>query len=75
MNVVPRSTGNTHRGQKIFSLPRVVPCFPLRGTTFIRTLTYMSIFVRRKQEKYLFRLKTVVKRQAGVEVSRSFKIL
>ena len=33
MNVVPRSTGNTnsgrgfdsHRGQKIFSLPRVVP--------------------------------------------------
>ena len=41
MNVVPRSTGNTnrthdldsHRGQKIFSLPRVVPCFPLLGLT------------------------------------------
>ena len=32
MNVVPRSTGN--RGQKIFSLPRVVPCFPLLGLTF-----------------------------------------
>ena len=38
MNVVPRSTGNTnrfdsYRGQKIFSLPRVVPCFPLLGLT------------------------------------------
>ena len=38
MNVVPCSTGNTnsgivdsHQGQKIFSLPRVVPCFPLLG--------------------------------------------
>ena len=36
MNVVPRSTGrgfDSHRGQKIFSLPRVVPCFPLLGLT------------------------------------------
>ena len=40
MNVVPRSTGNTnsgtensHRGQKIFSLPRVAPSFPLLGPT------------------------------------------
>ena len=41
MNVVPRSTGNSNggtenywnRGQKIFSLPRVVPCFPLLGLT------------------------------------------
>ena len=41
MNVVTRSTGNTnsgtrfdsHRGQKIFSLPRVVPCFLLLGLT------------------------------------------
>jgi len=40
MNVVPRSTKNTngrgfdsHRGQKIFSLPRVVPRFPLLGLT------------------------------------------
>ena len=24
---------NSHRGQKIFSLPRVVPCFPLLGLT------------------------------------------
>ena len=29
VNVMPRSTGNT----KIFSLPRVVPCFPLLGLT------------------------------------------
>ena len=40
MNVVPRSTWvrgsrgfDSHRGQKIFSLPRVVPCFPLLGLT------------------------------------------
>ena len=25
--------GNSHRGQKIFSLPPVVPCFPLLGLT------------------------------------------
>ena len=24
---------DSHRGQKIFSLPRVVPCFPLLGLT------------------------------------------
>ena len=24
---------DSHRGQKIFSLPRVVPCFPLQGLT------------------------------------------
>ena len=42
MNVVPRSVVSLrrdlpskidHRGQKIFSLPRVVPCFPLLGLT------------------------------------------
>ena len=34
MNVVPRSTGNTNSGTKsFFSLPRVVPCFPLLGLT------------------------------------------
>ena len=34
MNVVPRSTRKTNSGgQKIFSLPRVVPCFPLLGLT------------------------------------------
>ena len=39
----------THRGQKIFSLPRVVPCFPLLGLTpsglfmgSISTITYTS---------------------------------
>ena len=26
-------TFDSHRGQKIFSLPRVVPCFPLLGLT------------------------------------------
>ena len=32
INVVPRSTEfDSHRGQKIFSLPRVVPCFPVLG--------------------------------------------
>ena len=31
MNVVPRSTEKI--SQKIFSLPRVVPCFPLLGLT------------------------------------------
>ena len=43
MNVVPRSTGNTNSGtregsiptevKRFFSLPRVVPCFPLLGLT------------------------------------------
>ena len=48
MNVVPRSTGNTNSGTReltlkcklkcyckpmIFSLARVVPCFPLLGLT------------------------------------------
>ena len=33
MNVVPRSTGNTNSGTREFSLPRVVPCFPLLGLT------------------------------------------
>ena len=32
MNVVGRGF-DSHRGQKIFSLPRVVPCFPLLGLT------------------------------------------
>ena len=40
---------DSHRGQKIFSLPRVVPCFPLLGLTpsglfmdLSRTLIYTS---------------------------------
>ena len=28
-----RGKEDSHRGQKIFSLPRVVPCFPLLGPT------------------------------------------
>ena len=35
LNVMPPSccAAYSHRGQKIFSLPRVVPCFPLLGLT------------------------------------------
>ena len=40
---------DSHRGQKIFSLPRVVPCFPLLGLTpsglfmgLSSTITYTS---------------------------------
>ena len=33
INVVPRRGFDSHWGQKIFSLPRVVPCFPLLGLT------------------------------------------
>ena len=53
-------TGNTNsgfdspRGQKIFSLPRVVPCFPLLGLTrsglfmdLSSTLIYTSVFFNR----------------------------
>ena len=30
---LPRWEFDSHRGKKIFSLPRVVPCFPLLGLT------------------------------------------
>ena len=36
VNNAPKNIGcgfDSHRGQKIFSLPRVVPCFPLLGLT------------------------------------------
>ena len=29
----PMNNLDSHQGQKIFSLPRVVPCFPLLGLT------------------------------------------
>ena len=53
---------DSHRGQKIFSLPRVVPCFPLLGLTLSglfmglsSTLIYKS---RRLLATVLCRLKT-----------------
>ena len=43
---------DSHRGQKIFSLPRVVPCFPLLGLTpcglfmgLSSTLIYTSVLI------------------------------
>ena len=33
LGVSPSKGLDSHRGQKIFSLPRVVPCFPLLGLT------------------------------------------
>ena len=33
VDLIRRSWFDSHRGQKIFSLPRVVPCFPLLGLT------------------------------------------
>ena len=33
LGVSPSKGFDSHRGQKIFSLPRVFPCFPLLGLT------------------------------------------